>query len=971
MSEQRAAQQHGFTYLRSEELPELEGTAHIMRHDASGARLLFIRNDDDNKAFSISFKTPPKDDTGVFHILEHSVLCGSRKFPVKEPFVNLLKNSMQTFLNAMTFSDKTMYPVASTNSLDLMNLMDVYMDAVLNPAIYSKETIFSQEGWHVENKDGRLSFNGVVYNEMKGALSDPADVLNQGLSAKLFPSTAYGFVSGGLPRAIPSLSYQDFLAAHRRHYRLDNSYLILYGNLDLDTFLAFLDDNYLTPYARLNTDSPGPWPLRLQEPLISFGNTVKMCTAPENETMAIGYVAGTFRDRRRMTALSVLLDAVAGSNEAPLKRALIDADLGADASVFLMDGTLQPYACLEIRGMRKDAAARVRRVFEEAVARIAKQGIGDDLLEAAISHEEFFLRERNFGIADGVAFSMTALSSWLYDDDNPCSYLRFADDFAFLREQIGTGYFEHLLEDIFIHNNHVADMHVVPVAEEEPDCALQALQEKATPDYLERIDRSVEELRRAQEAPDTPEQLATLPALHVADIDPAKPEPAYELLPDASPACVRHWAPTHGIAYASQFFSLENIAFDDLPYVALLSQLLCQLETAQHTPAQLDVAISANLGNLSFSTVILDKDDTTKEPSAMLLCSASALEPKADTMAELAHEVMTTTRFTDLKRIRQILEQSKIGLEQAFGSRGHSFAMARVASYYLPSGLLQDALGGIRLYEVVRATVENFDTAGPVLAEKLQRLAECIFCDSTCINSFGGSQESFDAWTGARPALPGAGAGQEASLVVPEPLVLNEAFALPTDVVFCAAGYDRRLMDRQGGTLGTWALAKSVLGLDFLWNEVRVKGGAYGAGFQPARTGNLRFYSYRDPHVDETMDRFRQAGSWLAAFNPTNQELEGYKVSVVASIDAPVKPRGLISRQMVQHLADRSPLDRMNTRQQVLEATVEDLRAIAPLVERAAADSPRCVFGNRTLIEESGLSWNVVDLLGQSAPATA
>ena len=480
---------HGFTVLAREELPEIDGTAFVLVHKKSGARLLYLANDDSNTAFSIAFKTPPADDTGVFHILEHSVLCGSDKFPVKEPFVDLLKSSMQTFLNAMTFPDKTMYPVASTNEQDLLNLMDVYLDAVLHPAIYRKRAIFEQEGWHyelagdvesdlgdsiagdvvarteAEDATAELVLNGVVYNEMKGALSDPNSVLYDELQAALFPDTAYRFESGGTPRAIPDLTYEQFLDEHRRHYRLSNSYLTLYGDLDLNRMLAFLDREYLSPVAdeeaaRDKERSEGgelplvPHALEAQAPVVAEHVKRTMDTAPENACAGLGYVIGDAAERTRVTAVDILLDALMGSNEAPVKRALLDAGLADDVLAFLADGMLQPFIVVQLRGAKPEAAKRFRAIFEDAVRAVVEQGVDRTLVEASLSRAEFVMREHDFGMADGVALSMTALSGWLYDDALATTYLRYEDDFALLRRELGTGYCERILVDVFLESDN-------------------------------------------------------------------------------------------------------------------------------------------------------------------------------------------------------------------------------------------------------------------------------------------------------------------------------------------------------------------------------------------------------------------------------------------------------------------------------------------------------------------------------------
>ena len=487
------AARHGFAWQRTEDLPEIEGAAHLLAHEASGARLMYLQNDDANKAFSITFKTPAADDTGVFHILEHSVLCGSEKFPVKEPFVNLLKTSMQTFLNAMTFPDKTMYPVASTNERDLLNLMDVYLDAVFHPNIYRREAIFQQEGWHWElegeGDERELVYNGVVYNEMKGALSEPDSVLYDALSAALFPDTTYRFESGGTPAAIPTLTYEGFLDNHRRHYRPDNSYIILYGDLDLDRFLAFIDEGYLAPLA---AEERGPLmvnPLGLQAPVVAAPVSVTMDTAPENACAAVGSVIGRAADRERVIAADILLDAIAGSNEAPLKRALLDAAIADDVAAYVADSVAQPFAVVSLRGARPEAAARLEEIVRAEAGRLAAGALDRDLVRAALSHAEFVMRERNFGYADGVALAMTALGGWLYSDDDPAAYLRFNDAFASLAVKVDEGYFEGLLRELFCESAHWARVEVVPGDEGADERAFEAARARAaalSPDEIGR-----------------------------------------------------------------------------------------------------------------------------------------------------------------------------------------------------------------------------------------------------------------------------------------------------------------------------------------------------------------------------------------------------------------------------------------------------------------------------------------------------
>lgn len=966
---EQVAASHGFTAVKSEPVSEVEGMVHLMRHAASGARLMFIENDDANKAFSITFKTPAADDTGVFHILEHSVLCGSEKFPVKEPFVNLLKTSMQTFLNAMTFPDKTMYPVASTNEQDLVNLMDVYLDAVFHPDIYRRPVIFQQEGWHRElegeGEDARLVVNGVVYNEMKGALSESDSVLYDGLSAALFPDTTYRFESGGTPAAIPTLTYEGFLENHRRHYRPDNAYIILYGNLDADRFLGFLDERYLAPLAAKECGPLDINPLGLQAPVAPAPVVVPMATAPENACAAVGFVIGRAAERERIVAADILMDAIMGANESPLKRALLDAGIADDAIGYVADSVAQPFAVVSLRGARPGAAEKLRAIVEAEARRLAEGGLDRELVRAALSHAEFVMRERNFGYPDGVVLAMSAMAGWLYSDDDPAAYLRFEDVFASLRGKVEEGYFEALLRELFLDNDHRACAEVVPTESDEAAEEAEAAGEREaaaelTEDETASIREAVRALREAQEAPDAPEALEKLPQLSRADIGEAPAEAMWEV-GECGPWClIRHHLPCRGIAYAYRYFAMDGLAFDELPYATVLACVLGKLDTARHTAAELDTLIQAHLGNLGFAVEVHEDAEDRERIRPMFVMGSSALDEEVPWAARLAEEVLRETDFADTERIRDILGQRRIAMEQAFASAGHSAAMARVASYYLPAGVVREALSGVGFYRFLKELLAHFDERAGELAAKLADLAARLFTDGGCTLSFGGSEEALDAYREA--SAPFDGMAGAPVLTVPAPEDKHEAFVVASDVTYTACGWDRRLLGEPYG--GAWLLASRILSYDFLWTEVRVKGGAYGAGFQTTRSGSSRFYSYRDPRIDETVERFRTAGDWLAGvFSPTESEMDGYVVSTVASLDAPAKARELLRRQDGLYFSGATLADRDRVREEVRAARTEDVRALAPSVDSIAGAGCVCSFGDGEVIRASGEDFNVVDLL--------
>lgn len=992
---------HGFAVERCETVPELDSDAYVLRHAASGAHLLYLACDDENKAFAIGFKTPPADSTGVFHILEHSVLCGSAKFPVKEPFVDLIKSSMQTFLNAMTYPDKTIYPVATTNEQDLYNLMDVYLDAVFNPAIYTKPTIFEQEGWHYELdlpegaegeddggsaslREGTLRYNGVVFNEMKGALSDPMSVLDDAVNAALYPDTAYAHESGGDPRAIPALTYEQFLDTHARHYNPSNSYITLYGDLDVDRALAFLDERYLSqPSAasrRMDAavavgEDPStlaPNPLDVQEPVTCEYKRVEMATTPENALVGLGLVLGSALDRKRTIAADILFEALLGSNEAPVKKAILAAGLGGNVVSYTAAECLQPYELIMLQNAQPGVARELRRVFQDACRDLCEHGVPRERLEAIISSNEYDLRQRDYGIADGVAIACDALSTWLYDDDAATLALKYGPVYEELRGELDGSYFEDLLRKLVLQNDHMALVELVPVdaaegAEGAEAAELTAKRDAMTDAELADVVERTAVLRAAQEAEDTPEDKATLPRLRVSDIGEARPEPPLVVDTTAPIPCLRHGIPTNRLTYAMQYFDLSCVAFEDLPYVTLLCRLLKQLPTREHSAEELDNLLAGKLGFLSFTTEVMTQPDVDGV-RPYLLVSAGALSEKIDALASMPREVWSSTLLldADADRVRDVLTQIRIGLEQGFINNGHSAALGRAMSYSSPSAVVREQLSGVDFYLFLRDLLEHFDERLDDLRAKLAELAGRIFVADGCMSSFTGSDEDFDAYWDAAGALGlGAGDGADAgrdALVVPTPCDRHEAFVIPSDICFAASAYDPRRLDID--VTGAWAVAANALSYDYLWNEIRVKGGAYGCGFRAAGERQTAFYTYRDPAIDPSIERVARAGEWLGSFEPDEAAFEGFIVSCVSGMDAPVKPYALTKRRNTTYLAGLDPHAREERRAQMLAATPGELRSLGADVTRIAAESPTCVFGGRDVIAKSNAGFNVIDLMG-------
>ena len=996
----------GFTVTSKKTLAELDADAYVLHHRASGARLLYLACEDENKAFSIAFKTPPTDDTGVFHILEHSVLCGSTKFPVKEPFVDLIKSSMQTFLNAMTYPDKTVYPVASTNEQDLLNLMDVYMDAVLNPAIYTKRAIFEQEGWHYELDvpegaplaAGTLRYNGVVFNEMKGALSDPMSVLDDAVNRALFPDTAYACESGGDPRAIPQLTYEQFLDTHARHYNLANSYIVLYGDMEVERELAFLDERYLGDGPRLRDEAERaralqaarddeadatsdshsadgaatigkPNPLVRQDPLVCDYERVEMATTPDNALVGMAYVIGDAADRKRLVAADVLIDALMGTNEGPVKKAVLAAGLGGNVVSYTSGDLLQPHTLIILQNAKPEVAREFRRVIEDECLRLVKEGIPRERLAAILANEEFDLRQRDYGYADGVALACDALGTWLYDDADEAATrgIEYGPIYEELNRELDGTYFEDLLRELVLESEHRALVELVPVADDaaasrEEEAELAAAKAAMDDADLQRIIEDVAALRERQEAEDAPEARATLPRLHVSDIGPARPEPQLVIDKQTPIPCLRHDLPTHQLAYALTYFDLSHLSFAELPYVTVLTRLMNQLATERMTAGELDSYVCANLGFLSFTTEVATQPNW-KLANPRLLVSAGALSEKMDALARIPREVWSETVFEDTERMRDVLTQTRIGMEQSFLMNGHSAALARAMSYGSPAAVLTQQLSGVDFYLFLRDLLDNFDDRKEGLCETLRELQARIFTSTGTVASFTGSDEDYLRYWSAAGDLglsPRTAATKE--LYVPWPEDKREAFIIPSDVTYLARACDPRTLEIE--TDGTWSVASNALSYGYLWNEIRVKGGAYGCGFRSPSPRHASFYTYRDPAIDPSLARIEAAGDWLASFDPDAGTFEGFIVSCVSGMDAPLKPYALTKRRNAEYFCKTPSGRRAERRQQMLESTPDALRALAADISRIAREAPACVFAGREAIEASEVDWNVVELMG-------
>lgn len=952
---------HGFTVEAIEEIDDFDGTAYYLRHLESGAQLLFFANDDREKAFSITFKTPPDDDTGVFHILEHSVLCGSDRFPVHEPFVNLLKTSMQTYLNAETHSDHTMYPVATTNEQDLYNLMDVYMDAVFYPLAAHDDAIFQQEGWHYDVDGDTLLTNGVVLNEMRGHTA-PEEELDRQIFGALFPDTTYRFNSGGFPDDIPSLTYQRFLDMYHRHYRPDNAQIILYGDLDMDRALAWFDERYLSRLVSRNTPQE---PIRIpdQSPVTKLDIRVEADVSPDKARCTLSAVIGSVSTPERTFAAMTLIDALLSNNDSPLKRALLDAGFCANVYGEIDSDLRQPVLIITSVGTRPDSLGIFLKTIENTCRELVDGGIPRELIEASISRAEFRLISHEFGgTPDGLQFMRDLLEGWLYEDGCRTGYVNYRDYIAFVRDHMEGDWFERLLRELLIDNTHkVAGELLVGKGTEKSARALPVTEEARAEAA------AFAEKQKLRDLPDTPEALATLPTLHIDDLGEARPEPDYHAEERDGISYLLHDVDARGIVYTLRRYDVSALPQDELPYLAFLCDILTQLGTEKYSSAELALAIKSKLGSLSFGLESSHHLETDAF-SVGVLVKARALSKYTGLTSDLVHEVMLKTDFLDLDKLRLLITQQFQFMQMTISSGYYCTQMIihRTTARIRSESRVVDAASGLeKLFFLEKLNdMLGDEEALTDLARHLHVLALQVFAGCPSLIDFVGSDEDLEVFhaaeTAAEPPEAPAIASADAPLSELSPLAGgDEAVILPVDAAYNACVADLRGIPARFS--GVWMIAANPLNYDYLWNEVRVKGGAYGGSFIASNLDYLTFLSHNDPNIDRTFATFGKSGTWLSGFEISSEDLEGAVISTVAGIDRPRKPHRIAELQFEDHVTGRDREYRMRLRNEVISASEEDLHGIALQLEEALLDTVAGTCGSKELIGKSTHDFSLID----------
>ena len=964
-----------YEILDEHRVEDVQSDGFILRHKKSGARIAILSNNDDNKVFYIGFRTPPEDETGVPHIIEHTTLCGSKKFPVKDPFIELAKGSLNTFLNAMTYPDKTVYPVASCNDQDFKNLMDVYLDAVFNPNITKYEEIFKQEGWHYEltGKDDELKINGVVYNEMKGAYSSPDEVLSSQIYRSLFPDNTYSKDSGGNPEYIPKLTYEAYLDFYHKYYHPSNSYIYLYGDMDVVERLEWLDKEYLSlyDYKKVNSEI-NKQPAFDEIKNVEAQYSITMDDTQENKTyLSYNRVVGDTLDEMLYQAFDVLDYALVSSPGAPVKQALIDAGIGDDVYGSYDAGILQPVFSFVAKNANASQADEFESIIENTLKEVVKTGINKEALLAGINSSEFKFREADFGqFPKGLLFGLNCLDSWLFDDMKPFIHLECLGTFAKLRKAVDTDYFEKLIQEYLLDNTHGSSVTVKPKRglgnEREEALAKELSDYKASlsDEEIKKLIEDTEHLKKYQEEPSSDEDLRKLPMLTRADMK--KNAMPFSNIEDEilDVKVVRHDIESNGIDYISFLFDAGDFAQSELGYLGFFTNALGLVSTEKYSYTDLANATNIYTGGISTGTAshpdIKDRNNFVFKFEVKL----KVLEKNLDKALELMEQMLLSSDFTDTKRLGELVAQIKARLQANLSSSGHLVAAMRSMSSFSRYALYQDELKGVAFYRSICRIEKELLESPKSVSDKLAAIAKKLFARNRMLISFTGNNE---AYGNAKPSLEKVIAGFNKMSAVGNQAEVHfntakEAFIDASQIQYVAKTGD--FICEGYEYTGALRLLRIILSYDYLWINVRVKGGAYGCMNTFLRSGESYFVSYRDPNLSDTLDVYDRIPEYIKSFSPDERDMTKYIIGTFSALDTPMNPEAKGSRSLSAYLEGITYEQIQKERNEILNAQPEDIRRLADLVEAVLKKDSICVIGNENMIKESaGLFENVEKLI--------
>ncbi len=963
-----------YEILEKRTISDLNSESYILKHKKTGAKVALLSNEDENKVFYIGFRTTPTDSTGVAHILEHTVLCGSKNFPGKDPFIELAKGSLNTFLNAMTFPDKTLYPVASCNDKDFQNLMHVYLDAVFYPNIYKEDKIFKQEGWSYEltDKNDTLKLNGIVYNEMKGAFSSPDDVLERELMSSLYPDTTYGYESGGDPDVIPQLTYEDFLDFHRKYYHPSNSYIYLYGNMDMAEKLDFIDKEYLSAFEEDTVDSE----VETQQEFKAVNKVVKEYpigmeeSEKENTYFAYNMSIENTLDKELYIAFQIIDYALCSAPGAPLKQALVDAGIGTDIYSHFENGVKQPYFSIVSKNAdaekEEEFLTIIQKVLEETVAK----GFDKKALLAGLNYYEFKYREADYGsYPKGLMYGLQMMDSWLYDETKPFIHVEANATYASLKEKAGSSYYEELVQKYLIDNPHKSIVVLLPkkglTEEKDRELAKQLAEYKAGLDEtaLHQIITETEALLEYQDAPDTAADLEKIPLLSIEDIKKDATKFVNELRKIDDTDFLFHDLFTNGIGYLRLIFKLDQLPADLFPYIGILKGTLGVLNTEHYNYADLFNEMNIITGGMSAVNNAYGSYLDENKCTVTLELKTKVLDGNLQKAVDLMQEIIMTSDFSDKKRLKEILAEGKSRMQGQMISASHSIAVNRALSGISLTAAMNEVLSGIDFYRLIERLDKSFEQESDDLVEKLQALAASIFRPENLMVDFTGSKDTAAVLPDMIQELKGALYTKpvKEGKYIPRLIKQKEGYMTPGQVQYvCRAGNFKHKGLKYNGSL---KVLKVMMGYDYLWNQIRVKGGAYGCMCAFGRSGDSFFVSYRDPNLKNTIEVYEKAADYIAAFEADERMLTQYIIGAISDLDMPMNPaaKGLFS--LSGFMTDLTDADLQKERDELLQTTAEDFRKTAIYIKEFMSEDCLCVVGNAGKIKEAGGLFDKVENL--------
>ncbi len=945
---------HGFQQIETRNIAELNTKATLYRHIKTGAELLSLENDDENKSFGITFRTPPADSTGVAHIMEHSVLCGSRKYPVKEPFVELIKGSLKTFLNAFTYPDKTVYPVASQNTQDFYNLVDVYLDAVFFPNI-TPQTL-QQEGWHYEldSFDGEMTFKGVVFNEMKGAYSSPDDIFSEYCQQAIFPDNTYGLDSGGNPKNIPDLTYEQFKAFHDNYYHPSNARLYFYGDDPLESRLKIADE-YLSEFDAIELDSSIPLQPKFDAPKHITKSYAANADAPEgNKSMlSVNWLLPESTDIDMVVAMGVLSYILVGTPASPLRKALIDSGLGEDTvgggtSTYLRQMTF----ATGLKGLIEENIEKVEPLIFDTLNRLVKEGIDPDMIEAALNTLEFRLREQNSGsFPRGLSLMLSSLSTWLYDGD-PFAPLAFEAPLSKIKEEAkDPKFFPQLIQEYLLDNTHRVTVTLNPDPEQqareeaEERARLDAIRASMSRKDIEQIINSTKELKKMQDTPDSPEALATIPHLTLDDLEKqGKNIPLTELEIQGA-KLLYHDLFTNGIIYLDVGFDLRGLPQEYLPYLGLFSQALTEIGTESEDFVKLSQRIGRKTGGVWTSTTISALRDSA-DPSAWLFLRGKSTTDHADDLLAIMHDILLTVKFDNRDRFRQMVLEDKASQESNLIPSGHGVINGRLRAHFNTADWVSEVVGGVSNLFFVRQLADEIEKDWAGVLQKLEAIRKILLnrnsmlCNLTLdAQNRENFQPKLDAFVQTIPAQTISAQEWQA-----EELPKNEGLTIPAQVNYVGKGANLYALGYKYH--GSIAVISNLLRSTWLWERVRVQGGAYGGFCMFSRqSGVFTFLSYRDPNLTDTLNIYDQSAQFLRDIDLSQSELTKAIIGVIGSIDAYQLPDAKGYSSLSRYLINYTDEERQRVREEILSTTVSDIKAFADVLDAVKDHGEVVVLG--------------------------